>query len=294
MATRVYGGGMFAPPVIIHNGGHVPLKSPFEAIATLAIDFFKWVGSVFSNCFSNSNAEERRPLARGETHVAQRVTVPKVEVGVEDFERSILRSQVTQYHVGTDEEPRRDYFSEKPLIGEKIKSTSSLYEVGKTGIHVQREFAMKLESGFARYDVIGSDGKSFVFDGDPQTAVQLITDWVGVSSEEAFNGLTSSNPVSVFQILIQQHFDPTTQKESKMWLPLGMQGLQEYEPVQKGQLTLLPSQGDGGLRFKIETDLNIGKLGEDELVKSYRVTQNVTIRSGEPCQVTVERSAQAK
>ncbi|MCB1109968.1 MAG: hypothetical protein KDK64_03235 [Chlamydiia bacterium] len=290
MSTRVYGGGMFVPPVVISDGKYVPLKSPLEAIVEIAIDFFKWVGNLFSGCFSNSTENERRPFAHEDMHVAQRVTVPQAEVGIDQFDRSILKPRTIQYQVGTAEEPKREHFSQNPLIGEKITTTSQLHEVGKTGIRVQREVVGILQTGFARYDVVGSDGKPFKFDRDPQASIQLIANWAGVSPAEAFDGLTSSNPVSVFQILIQQHFDPTTQKEFEDCLAAGFI---EGEPVRRGKLTLLPSQGDGALRYRIETDHNLmGITGEPG--KSYRVTQEVTIRPGEPCQVTVERSAQAK
>jgi len=296
--VRVYGGGMHNPPVIIEDGELVGQGGCFDALIQVASNFFKWVGSLFCCCRGNSAVDERSPLMEGG---ASRVTLPKPKVNVEisALDREMTTKKVFSFNVGSEEEPRRDHSSGGPQIAHKITTIFGLKEVEGTKISVQREVKQKMESGFHGYDVIGPDGETFDFRGDPLNSLKLISDCAGMKVAEAFDGLTVSNPVSVFQIMIQNHFDPKEQSETDIELQLAMKhGIGVFNPEERSTLTLLPNRVDGALRFVVEADENFGKIIENEGVRSYRVRQEVTIHPGKgpsvPAHVEVVRTARIK
>ncbi|QVL56224.1 MAG: hypothetical protein KFB95_03210 [Simkaniaceae bacterium] len=296
--VRVYGGGMHNPPVIIQDGEVVGQGGCFDALIQIATDFFKWVGSLFGCCSGNSAVDERSPLMEGG---ASRVTLPKPKINAEisALDREMTARKVFSFNVGSEEEPRRDHSSGEPQIAHKITTISGLRQVEGTEISVQREVKEKVESGFYGYDVIGPDGKPFDFEGEPLNSLKLIAGCAGMEVAEAFDGLTISNPVSVFQIMIQNHFDPKEQSETALELDLAMKhGIAVFNQEERSTLILLPNQGDGVLRFVVEADENFGKIVEGERVRSYRVRQEVTIHPGEgpstPAHVEVVRTARIK
>ena len=78
-----------------------------------------------------------------------------------------------------------------------------------------------MESGFYGYDVTGPDGKPFDFRGNSLNSLELIAGCAGMEVAEAFDGLTISNPVSTFQVMMQNYFDPKEQSEIGIELELG-------------------------------------------------------------------------
>ena len=296
--VRVYGGGMHNPHVIIRDGKPVEQGGCFDALIQVATNFFKWIGSLFSCCSGNSAVDERSPLMGGG---ASRVTlpVPKVNAEISALDREMTTKKVFSFSVGSEAEPRRDHSSDEPQIAHKITTTAGLRQVEGTEISVQREVKEKMESGFHGYDVIGPDGEPFDFGGEPLNSLKLIADCTGMEVAEAFDGLTVSNPVSVFQIMLQNHFDPKEQSETGIELDLAMKhGIAVFNQEERSTLTLLPNQGDGALRFVVEADENFGKIMENERVRSYRVRQEVTIHPGKgpstPAHVEVVRTARIK
>ena len=296
--VRVYGGGMHNPPVIIQDGEVVGQGGCFDALIRVATNFFKWIGSLFSCCCGNSAVDERSPLMEGG---ASRVTLPqpKINAEISALDREMLSRKVFSFNVGSEDEPRRDRSSDQPQIAHKITTTSDLKQVEGTEVSVQREVKEKVESGFDGYDVIGPDGNPFDFEEEPLNSLKLIAGCAGMEVSEAFDGLTISNPVSVFQIMIQNHFDPKEQSETGLELDLAMKhGIAVFNQEERSTLILLPNQGDGVLRFVVEADENFGKIMEGERVRSYRVRQEVTIHPGEgpraPAHVEVVRTARIK
>ena len=289
---------MHNPHVIIRDGKPVEQGGCFDALIQVATNFFKWIGSLFSCCSGNSAVDERSPLMGGG---ASRVTlpVPKVNAEISALDREMTTKKVFSFSVGSEAEPRRDHSSDEPQIAHKITTTAGLRQVEGTEISVQREVKEKMESGFHGYDVIGPDGEPFDFGGEPLNSLKLIADCTGMEVAEAFDGLTVSNPVSVFQIMLQNHFDPKEQSETGIELDLAMKhGIAVFNQEERSTLTLLPNQGDGALRFVVEADENFGKIMENERVRSYRVRQEVTIHPGKgpstPAHVEVVRTARIK
>ncbi len=275
---KVYGGGMLSPPVIIQDGELLEQGGCFDVLIQVAINFFKWVSSLFTCHCANST----------------------INAEISALDEEMTTGKKFSFRVGSKDEPRRDCGTGDPQIAHKITATSasSLKQVEGTNIFVQREVKGKVESGFSGYNVIDSDGKPFDFGGEAQESLELIAGCAGMEVAEAFSGLTISNPVSVFQIMLQNHFDPKEQSEADIELQLGMEhGIGVFNQVEKSRLTLLPSQGDGAFRFVVEADENFGKLVENKLVRSYRVRQEVTIypgkESNDPAHVEMIRSARS-
>jgi len=274
---KVYGGGMLAPPVIIQDGELLEQGGCFDALIQVAINFFKWVSSLFiCHCASST-----------------------INTEISALDEEMTTGKKFSFRVGSADEPRRDCGTGDPQIAHKITATSHLRSVEGTNICVQREVKEKMESGFAGYNVIGPDGERFDFEGEAKKSLELIAKCSGMTLEEAFAGLTISNPVSVFQVMLQNHFDSNEESEVKIIFDLGMKyEIGVFKDIERPILTLLPSREDGAFRFTLEADENFGKLMENKLVRSYRVRQEVTIypgkESNDPAHVEMIRSARIK
>jgi len=125
---------------------------------------------------------------------------------------------------------------------------------------------------------MGPDGKLFDFGGNSLNSLELIARCVEMEVAEAFDGLTVSNPVSVFQIMMQNHFDPKEQTETGIEFELGSKhGIGVFNQEERSKLILLSNQGSGAFRFVVEADENFGKLMENERVRSYRGRKSPSI-----------------
>lgn len=289
--TRVYGGGMFGHPVILENGKNVPVTGILEAVADLASRFFSWVGELLSSCWTSSTAEERAPFAQSASR-AHVVEQKANETPVTDaFIKGVTSRQEFSFKVGTEEEIQR--YDEKPHLGSLIeRNQGKLHPVDGTSIQVMREVDGYMNSGLgtASLDVIGPDGQAFVANS-PEDNLRLIANAAGMSVENAFDGLDPENPVSIFQAQLHEHFNPMTAKEDAQMLPMYDESKVMFTPIQgeKSTLSMLPSQKDGAIRYRIDTPHQLGTI-TGEVKKKFIISQEVTIHRGG--QVDIIRTGQ--
>lgn len=178
-------------------------------------------------------------------------------------------------------------------IGDLIKEHSSrMQPVNGTKIQVMREVDGYMNSGLdtASLNVIGPDGQAFVAKS-PEDNLRLIASAAGMSVEDAFNGLSPANPVSIFQAQLHEHFNPMTAKEDAQMLPMYDESQVMFTPIQgeKSTLRMLPSQKDGAIRYRIDTPHQLGTITR-EAKKKFIISQVVTIHPGG--QVDIIRTGQ--
>lgn len=283
-----FGGGAMAatlaaehtPPV--GNDGQEFLDTKIvKAITKLARRFFTWIGDLFSSFFSNSKTEKSMP----------EVSVQKAdETPIKDeFLAGITSKKHFSYQVGEESEIQR--YDDQPHVGSLIeRNQGKLKPINGTNVYVMREVDGYINEGLetAGITVIGPNGQEF--NGNtPQERLELIASAAGKNIEEAFDGLSKENPVSIFQAHLKQHFNAVTHEESEKTTPIFDETSLVFGAVQneKSILTIHPNQGDGALRYRIEEPYNLATIDGTRVEARYIISQEVTIHPGG--QVDIER-----